>query len=87
MINILLCDDHAVVRMGLTMLLNNHPEMEVIGEASEGNEAIQKAQEKGKTVIYVGFSHQESRALVDSCKETQTLTKDQLQPFVKAKAA
>src|SRR5947209_1810510 len=45
--------------------------------------AIQKAQEKGKTVIYVGFSHQISRALVDSCKETQTLTKDQLQPFVK----
>ncbi len=36
--------------------------------------AIQKAQEKGKTVIYVGFSHQVSRALVDSCKETQTLT-------------
>ena len=46
MINILLCDDHAVVRMGLTMLLNNHPDMEVIGEASEGNEAIQKAHEE-----------------------------------------
>src|SRR6266568_8443873 len=44
--------------------------------------AIQKAQEKGKTIVYVGFSHQVSRALVDSCKETQTLTKDQLLPFI-----
>lgn len=49
--------------------------------------AIQKAQEKGKTVVYVGFSHQVSRALVDSCKETQTLTKDQLLPFIQEQKA
>lgn len=56
MINILLCDDHAVVRMGLTMLLNNHPDMEVIGEASEGNEAIQKAHELKPDVIIMDLS-------------------------------
>ena len=56
MINILLCDDHAVVRMGLTMLLNNHPEMEVIGEASEGNEAIQKAHELNPDVVVMDLS-------------------------------
>ena len=44
--------------------------------------AIEKAQEKGKTVVYVGFSHRISRALVDKCKETQTLTKDVLSPFI-----
>src|SRR5207249_3346203 len=49
--------------------------------------AIHKAQEKGKTVVYVGFSHQVSRALVDSCKETQTLTKDQLLPFIQEQKA
>ncbi len=50
--------------------------------------AIQKAQEKGKSVIYVGFSHQVSKALVSSCKETQTLTEDTLLPFIgKQKAA
>ncbi|MGJ7919359.1 response regulator [Neobacillus sp. LXY-4] len=43
MIKILLVDDHAVVRMGLTMLLNNYPDMQVVGEASEGNEGIKKA--------------------------------------------
>jgi uncharacterized LabA/DUF88 family protein len=49
--------------------------------------AIQKAQEKGKTVIYVGFSHQVSKALVASCKETQTLTKDTLVPFIEQQKA
>lgn len=49
--------------------------------------AIKKVQEKGKTVIYVGFSHQVSKALVASCKETQTLTKDTLLPFVEQQKA
>ncbi len=44
--------------------------------------AIQKAQEKGKTIIYVGFSHQLSKALVANCKETQTLTREALLPFI-----
>jgi len=44
--------------------------------------AIKKAQEKGKTVIYVGFSHLVSKALVASCRETQTLTKDILLQFI-----
>ncbi len=44
--------------------------------------AIKKAQEKGKTVIYVGFSHQVSKTLVASCRETQTLTKDTLLPLL-----
>jgi len=49
--------------------------------------AIQKAQEKGKAVIYVAFSHQVSKALVASCRETQTLTKNTLLPFTEQKAA
>ena len=44
--------------------------------------AIEKAQEKGKTVIYVGFSHRMSRALVAMCKETQSLTKEMLSTFL-----
>ena len=49
--------------------------------------AIQKAQEKGKTVVYVGFSHQISRALVANCKETQTLTRETLLPFIEQQKA
>jgi uncharacterized LabA/DUF88 family protein len=44
--------------------------------------AIHTAQQKGKTVVYVGFSHKLSRALVATCKETQTLTREALLPFV-----
>lgn len=56
MIKILLVDDHAVVRMGLKMLLNAHPDMEVVGEASEGNEGIQKALELRPDVIVMDLS-------------------------------
>ena len=56
MIRIILCDDHAVVRMGLKMLLSNHPDMEVVGEASEGNEGIQISQELKPDVVVMDLS-------------------------------
>lgn len=43
-IRILLADDHAVVRAGLRMIIDAQPDMEVIGEASDGREAIQEAE-------------------------------------------
>jgi len=56
LIKILLVDDHAVVRMGLTMLLNNHPDMTVIGEATEGNEGIKKALSLKPDVVIMDLS-------------------------------
>lgn len=41
-IRILIADDHLVVRMGLTTLLEIEPDMEVVGEAADGNEAVSK---------------------------------------------
>lgn len=35
-IKILLADDHTVLRSGLRMLINSHPEFEVIGEVDNG---------------------------------------------------
>lgn len=43
MLKILVVDDHAVVRSGLMMLLNGKPNIEVIGEAADGEEGIQAA--------------------------------------------
>jgi DNA-binding NarL/FixJ family response regulator len=37
---ILLADDHAVVRQGFKLILNQQLDMEVIGEAGQGNEAV-----------------------------------------------
>ncbi|MBF0707778.1 MULTISPECIES: response regulator [Bacillales] len=56
MIKVLLVDDHAVVRMGLKMLLNSLKDMEVVGEASEGNEGIEKAMETNPDVILMDLS-------------------------------
>jgi uncharacterized LabA/DUF88 family protein len=44
--------------------------------------AIAKAQEKGKIVEYVGFSHKISLALARTCRETHTLTRNDLLPFI-----
>ncbi|MBM7554192.1 response regulator [Thalassobacillus pellis] len=56
MIKVLLVDDHAVVRMGLKMLLNSLEDMEVIGEASEGNEGIEKALAEKPDAILMDLS-------------------------------
>ncbi|MDO8682674.1 MAG: response regulator transcription factor [Armatimonadota bacterium] len=50
-IRILLADDHAVMRAGLALLVNAEPDMEVIGEASNGFEAITKAEELKPDVV------------------------------------
>ncbi|MFD9790293.1 response regulator [Streptomyces sp. NPDC059070] len=42
-VRILLCDDHAVVRAGLLALLGSEPDIEVVGEAGTGEEAVAAA--------------------------------------------
>ncbi len=43
-IRIIIADDHSVVRQGLRMFLSLDPELEVVGEAVNGAEAVQKAE-------------------------------------------
>ncbi len=40
---VLIADDHGVVRKGLRLLLEQHPELVVVGEASNGREAATMA--------------------------------------------
>jgi len=40
---VLVADDHAVVRRGLALLLNREPDFEVVAEAADGAEAVEKA--------------------------------------------
>jgi two-component system response regulator NreC len=42
-LRILIADDHGVLRAGLRALLNSEPDMEVVGEAADGDEALQLA--------------------------------------------
>lgn len=43
-IKLILADDHAVVRSGLRMLLEARPDIEIVGEAETGKEALEKVE-------------------------------------------
>jgi len=55
-VRILLVDDHAVLRAGLRLLLNNQPDFEVIGEAASGIEALQMATAQQPDLILLDLS-------------------------------
>lgn len=51
MIRVMIVDDHEMVRMGLSAYLEAQLDIEIVGEASNGKEAVQLAQEKKPDVI------------------------------------
>jgi DNA-binding NarL/FixJ family response regulator len=55
-IRILLADDHAVLRTGLRMLIGSQRDLEVVGEASGGDEAVRKATTLRPDVALVDIS-------------------------------
>lgn len=50
-ISVLIVDDHAVVRQGLQALLANRPEVQIVGEAADGAQALELAQALRPDVI------------------------------------
>src|SRR2546426_10688811 len=50
-IGVLLVDDHAVVRQGLRALLAGEEDMEVVGEAENGRQAVTLAKERTPDVV------------------------------------
>ena len=55
-INVLLADDHRIVRAGLRALLESQPDMRVVGEADDGPSAIELVQELEPTVVVADLS-------------------------------
>jgi two-component system, NarL family, response regulator NreC len=50
-IRILLADDHAVVRQGFKMILSSQSDMEIVGEAGNGREAVELAEELKPDIV------------------------------------
>jgi two-component system response regulator NreC len=55
-IRVLIVDDHAVLRAGLRALLNLQPDMEVVGEAAEGLEALEKVERLEPDVVLMDIT-------------------------------
>lgn len=55
-IRVLLADDHTIVRDGLRALLEKQPDMTVSGEASDGREAVQIAEENSPDVVVMDIA-------------------------------
>jgi len=78
-IQLLLVDDHAVVRSGLRMLLQSEPDVEILGEASTAAQAIALAQSLRPTIILMDIGLPDlsgiaaTREIKKICPETAVL--------------
>jgi two-component system response regulator NreC len=55
-IRVLVADDHAIIREGLCIMLGNQPDMEIVGSAANGREAIQLVDKHEPDVIVIDIS-------------------------------
>ncbi len=55
MIRILIADDHTIVRNGLRTLLSTEPDLRIIGEAVNGEEAVKKYKELSPDLAILDF--------------------------------
>jgi two-component system, NarL family, response regulator NreC len=69
-IRVVLVDDHAIVRTGLKAVLADAPEIDVVGEASGGNEAVDLLGQIAADVVVMDLSMSEG----DGLTATRTIT-------------
>jgi DNA-binding NarL/FixJ family response regulator len=98
-LRILLADDHETVREGLRMILNAQPDMQVIGTAGDGREAILQAERLTPDIVVLDVSMPrmnglKATMLLNECcpgSKVLTLTRHQdrgyVQQLLKAGAA
>ena len=67
-ISVLLVDDHSLVRRGFRRMLEDEPDMNVVGEASDGAEAIKLAKELKPKVIVMDSAKPGTGGLVATRK-------------------
>lgn len=70
MINILLVDDHQMVRIGVKTFLSTQADLKVIGEAENGIEAIEKAKQLNPDIILMDLM----MPIMDGVEATKQIT-------------
>ena len=55
-VRVLLADDHGIIRQGLHSLLEKEPEVEVVGEAEDGREALSLARELAPDIVVMDIT-------------------------------
>jgi DNA-binding NarL/FixJ family response regulator len=71
-IKVLIADDHTMVRQGLRMMLAGQNDIEVVGEASNGREAVQRAKELDPDVVVLDLS----MPILNGLEATRQIVKD-----------
>lgn len=71
-ITVFLADDHAVVRDGLRFLLEAQPDIEVIGDAADGREAVRRAVQLCPNVMVIDIAMPELNGIEAARQITQT---------------
>jgi DNA-binding NarL/FixJ family response regulator len=70
-LRILVVDDHAVLRDGIRAMLGLHDDIEIVGEASDGRQAVEKAQELDPDVVLMDLAMPE----MDGMEATRRIIK------------
>ena len=68
---VLLVDDHVMFRQGLRSMLETYGDVEIVGEASNGEEAVTASGEMRPTIVVIGISTDVPR--VDGIKATRDI--------------
>ncbi|WP_127498432.1 response regulator transcription factor [Paenibacillus glycanilyticus] len=76
MIKMIIVDDHAMVRSGLRMLLNGTEDMEVVAEASDGDEGIRTALQLKPDVVLMDLSMPQGKDGLTASAELKELLPD-----------
>jgi DNA-binding NarL/FixJ family response regulator len=71
-LRVLIVDDHALFRRGLLMVLRQEADMEVVGEAEDGYDAVQKAQELMPDVVLMDV-RMPKRSGIEATREIREL--------------
>lgn len=77
-IGVMIVDDHIVVRTGLKALLASHSNIKVVGEANNGVEAIEQAEQLHPDVIVMDISMPEMDGLQATKKISKRLPKSKI---------